>query len=259
MVVSPYCLDPTKTFPTLPRAPIVEAVLHWQSAPSIEFVEETLREQLSDEFPDYDIAPQHNIEAALTGSSKRMEFKHSTDWEGFRLTKKENYQPALVCQFKKDGLVFSRLAPYQNWDEFMPQAVRFWEKFAEIGEPQEIARLSTRYISQIPISTVNEAGNFIEEIPDPLNALGVSTEGFFYQYTAKLGDLPYSINLVRAVQNSGSSGMSLIVDISVTTTDSIPADFARLPKRLQELRIIKNDIFFTLMKDAQGKFGEKNK
>jgi hypothetical protein len=50
--------------------------------------------------------------------------------------------------------------------------------------------------------------------------------------------------------------LSLIVDIDVRTTDSI-ADFATVPQRLRELRFIKNEVFFTLMKDAETKFGEK--
>ncbi len=79
---------------------------------------------------------------------------------------------------------------------------------------------------------------------------------FFYQDTLSLGDLPYIINLVRTVQTKqhGSSQLSLIVDIDVGTKSSI-ADFASLPQRLSDLRFIKNEVFFALMKDAEAKFG----
>lgn len=146
-----FQIDPSREFPTLPRAPIVEAVLHWQAAASVELDESSLRDKLAASFPQYEIAPQHNIEAAFSGSPKGVEFKQSANWGGFRLTRKEHDKPAFVCQFKQNGIVVSRLAPYKKWDEFAPEAVRFWQTFVEPAQPSEIARLSTRFISQIPL------------------------------------------------------------------------------------------------------------
>jgi len=252
-----FQIDPSKRFPTLPRAPIVEAVLQWQAAASVELNESTLRGKLAASFADYEITPQHNIETAFSGSPQGMELRHSATREGFRLTKKENDKPAFVCQFNRSGIVVSRLAPYKNWDEFAPEAVRFWETFAEVAQPSEIARLSTRFISQIPIGSVPEAGQYIDIAEKPLSAIGVATDRFFHQDTLKPGGLPYMINLVRAVQprQQASTPLSLIVDIDVRTSESI-ADFDALTQTLAELRFIKNTVFFTLMKDAEAKFGD---
>lgn len=252
-----FQIDPSKQFPTLPRAPIVEAVLHWQAAASVELDESSLRGKLAASFPQYEIAPQHNIETAFSGSPKGVEFKQSANWEGFRLTRTEGDKPAFVCQFKRSGIVVSRLAPYKNWDEFAPEAVRFWQTFVELAQPSEIARLSTRFISQIPLASIAEAGQYIDIAEKPLSAIGVATDGFFHQDTLKPGGLPYMINLVRAVQPSRqtSTPLSLIVDIDVRTAESI-ADFDTLPQTLSDLRFIKNEVFFTLMKDAETKFGD---
>jgi len=255
-----FSIDHFKIFPTLPHAPIVEAVLHWQAATSTEPSMEELEMRLRESFSDYEIVPQHNLEMALTESSDGMEMRHSRAWEGFRLEKKEEEQPAFVCQFKRDGLIFSRLAPYRCWSEFEQEALRFWQKFVEIGKPPEIARLSTRYISQMPINSASKVEDFIGHVPEPLASIGILEESFHHQVTAKLADLPYTVALVRALQptrQSTPSGKSLIVDIGVSTTDSI-TDFDTLPQRLLDLRFIKNELFFTLMKNAEDNFGDDN-
>jgi hypothetical protein len=102
-----------------------------------------------------------------------------------------------------------------------------------------------------------EAGEYIDIAEKPLSAIGVATDGFFHQDTLKPGALPYMINLVRAVQprHQASTPLSLIVDIDVRTTGSI-ADFGSLPQTLTDLRFIKNEVFFALMKGAETKFGD---
>ena len=157
-----FQIDPDQKYPTLPGAPIVEAVLYWQAAATVELDESSLQSKLAPSFPEYEIATQHNIETAFSGSPKGMEFKQSANWEGFRLTRMENDEPAFVCQLKRSGVVVSRLAPYKNWDEFAPEALRFWRMFAEIAQPSEVSRLSTRVISRIPIDSISEAAEYID-------------------------------------------------------------------------------------------------
>ncbi len=260
-----FQIDYSKKFSYLARAPIVEAVLHWQATMPKEMGREELESQLRKSFSDYEISPQHNLEMAFMKSSDGVEMKQSSDWEGFRLVKNENGQLAFVCQsfvcqFKRDGPIFSRLAPYQGWAKFEQEAMRFWQKFVEIGKPPEIARLSTRYISQMPINSASKVEDLIDHVPEPLASIGILAEDFHHQDTAKLAGLPYTVTLVRAVQStqqSAPSGKSLIVDIGVSTTESI-TDFDTLPQRLLDLRFIKNELFFTIMKNAEDNFGDNN-
>ncbi len=251
-----FQIDHSKQFPAL-RAPIVEAVLHWQAPASSNLDESSLQTKLKNSFPEWDIVPQHNIEAAFTGSDQGMEFKQATTREGFRLTKKENGKAAFVCQFKRSGIVVSRLAPYKSWDDFAPQANQFWQTFVEIAKPREIVRLSTRFISLIPIASIEVARDYIDIAKEPLLDIGAATENFFHRDTLRVGGLPYVINLVRAVQprEQPQLPLSLIVDIDVGTTENI-ANFDVIPQILLELRYIKNEVFFALMKDAATNFGD---
>lgn len=243
-----------KKFPNLPNAPIVEAVVHWQAPATVALAEATLESQLQKCFTDYQTKLQYNEEVGLRGNADGFELKQSRNWQGARLSAPSENQPNFVCQFLKNGIVFSRLAPYIGWDNFSSEAQKFWAKYVEFTKPTNVSQLSVRYISQIPIQKLDQVGEFIEDVCDPLGGLSLSAGHFFHQDTILLDNHPYKINLVRAVQPATGSSNTLIVDISVSTT-TILEDLDQVDDKLNELRFIKNEVFFTLMKEAETKFG----
>ena len=242
-----------RQFPNLPNAPIVEAVVHWQAPATVALVEGSLDAQLQG-FSDYQTKLQYNDEVGLRGNADGFEVKQSRNWQGARLSSPDETKPQFVCQFLKSGVVFSRLAPYIGWDNFSGEANRFWSKYVELAKPANVSQLSVRYISQIPVRSTDQAEEFIEQVCAPLGGLELSAEHFFHQDTIQLSNHPYKINLIRAIQPATASSNTLIVDISVSTT-SILEDLKQVDDKLNELRFIKNDVFFTIMKDAKTKFG----
>lgn len=250
-------IDHDRQFPTLPSAPIVEAVLYFKATTSAELSQDNLRTELSETFPNYEIANQHNLEAAFRDSTEGVEFHHRSNWEGLKLTASGEESPNFVCQFKRDGVIFSQLAPYRDWQVFQSEALKFWKKFVDIGNPVELAQIDVRFISQIPMENAAQAKEFIESPDEPLSSIGVFTDRYFHQNGAQLSNAPYSINLVRAVQpnidSKSTNSAMLLVDIAVTTSGgSIELD--QLESKLRDLRFIKNEVFFTVMKDAVKKF-----
>ena len=251
-----FQIDTAKEFPFLPNAPIVEAVIHWQSAASVDFDPANLESDLAARFSEYQLHTQQNFSAAVSDAQQGMSIQHS--WDGFRLTKTESEEPVFVCQFKPSGLVFSRLAPYLGWTNFLEEGIRFWTTFTEIAKPAEIARLSTRFISQIPVKNPADVAEYTEIGEQSWNPDGSSTSGFFIQEHVTLDEHPYIITITRALQPVApgiQAGLNLIVDIGVSTTDAV-APFDSVDRRLKELRYIKNEVFFGLMKDAAIKFGK---
>ena len=246
-------IDLEREFPNLPNAPIVEAIVHWQAPATVALVEGAIEAQLQ-EFADYRTRLQYNEEVGLTGSADGFEVKQSRNWQGARLSKPEETKPEFVCQFLKNGIVFSRLAPYVGWGNFASEANKFWSKYIEIAKPANVSQLSVRYISQIPVRTLDQVGEFIDQVCAPLGDLGLSAGHFFHQDTIQLNNHPYRINLIRAVQPATGSSNTLIVDISVSTTTDLE-DLGQVDDKLNELRFIKNEVFFTLMKEAETKFG----
>ena len=246
-------IDHSEEFPNLANAPIVEAVLHWQAMACKEYREAELLTEMQSAFPDYTSTSQHNFEAGLTGSPQGIEFKQRSAWQGVRLTRHDGEQPRFVCQFLRQGIVFSRLAPYSKWEEFEPEARKFWNKHCELGEPSEVARLSVRFISQIAIASIDEIEDYIDTVCAPVARLGLSAKQYFHQDTIELTNQPYVINIVRAVQPNAEQASNLIVDITVSTSASF--ELAEVDDKLKDLRFLKNKVFFTLMKDAAQTFG----
>ncbi len=246
-----------QSFPTLSRAPIVEAVIQWEAAASVAVSDDELRRLLSDAFPGYQITPQQNFEAAIEGSADGVEIRQRSSREGYRLCSPPQADPLFVCQFKRDRLVFSRLHPYEGWDSFIAEGQKFWDKFAEVHRPKTIARVSVRYISQVAVPDMNSVADLLQVETRPLERLGVSSEGLFHQDTVKPGNLPYIIHVRRVVQadpKSETGGKSVILDIDVSTTDG-PLDALSLEQRLLDLRYLKNKLFFDLINDPERHFG----
>lgn len=176
--------------------------------------------------------------------------------QGLRLEKREREKLHVVGQIQPDGVTFSQLAPYPRWEHFADEGLKFWNMYADIFEPSGIERVSVRFISQIPLSSMAEVTQFLQIDTEPLKELGVSSDSFFHQDTVKPGNLPYIIHVRRAVQPVQTSEIgekTLIVDIDVWTTDGA-IDQGQLPKKLVELRYLKNAVFFGLIKNPETHF-----
>lgn len=253
MNTSIFQIDSTEAFPTLDNAPIVEAVVQFNAPPSTPFQQIDLKGLLAKQFPGYKIRDQMHYEAGILAASNGVaEMQHKSQWDGYRL---ESEDGKYICQWKRDCLVFSRLRPYETWANLRQAALAFWAAYREVGKPDLMEGIGVRFISQIPLREGERASEYVQQIPPPLKGLGLRADSFFHQDTIPLQGYPYEVRLIRAMQpaaeKSGSKRV-LIVDIDVSTTMAVTFD--QLDKSLDEMRYIKNKMFFTYMKDADQRF-----
>lgn len=255
---SRFTIDFNETFPNLERAPSIEAVIHWQAHASRPLNQETLREELLQRFPDYPMCqPQRGIEieASETPDGTSQVF-HRTHWDGFRLKDEHNRH---VAQFTRMGVVFSRLEPYEKWESFQAEAIRFWNIFLELAAPTAIQRLGVRYINRIPLSNNEQPSDYLKIVPPPLSELNFFAESFFYEDTYQVPGYPYRINWVRTLQPqqpSLSDVQALILDIDVSTTAFFDLERETLVQKLAEMRWLKNKVFFScITQTALEQFG----
>lgn len=246
---------PNEEYPNLPHAPIVEAVIHWSAHPGKQLEPNDLQEELSKTFPEYPICqPQQEIEFSSTGEPSGLSVV--VQQNGFRL---EGEGKPFVVQFTSSGVVFSRLAPYDNWESFETEGMRFWDLFVKLGEPSLIDRLGVRFINQIQIGEGEKASDFLLGGPSPVDGMELSAGSFYYQDTFRVPDLPYHVKWARTIQPRQPSQLNektLIVDIDVCS-DNLPSMERRfLKERLAKMRQIKNEVFFNCMTDhALKQFG----
>ena len=73
-----------------------------------------------------------------------------------------------VIQVKMDGFTFSRLKPYESWENFYGEAYKLWEYYRETAFPKEVIRVALRYINRILIPTEDriELKKYITTVPE---------------------------------------------------------------------------------------------
>lgn len=247
-----FQIDLTEQFPTLQHAPIVEAVLQLNAPPRTVIEPAALRRILEENCDSYTVSDQVQFEAGLNGSPGSMEVRQKTQWDGLRLTSKDGKH---ICQWKRNCLIFSRLQPYVSWPQFMEVALPFWRLYERTGEPQLIEGIGVRFISQIPLRDGERPSKFVQKVPLPLRGLGLRSESFFHQDTIPVRGYPFEVRLMRAMQPAAEASgckLQLIIDIDVSTTVAVSLD--ELDATLEQMRHIKNKVFFGYMKDAGQRF-----
>jgi uncharacterized protein (TIGR04255 family) len=251
-----FNINLNEKFPKLKTGPSIEAVIYWQAHTSKPLEPLTLKDELTQRLPDYPICHaqhQQGIEIAATGSPDgTSEVLYHTQWNGFRL---QNEQTRHVAQFTPTGVVFSQLEPkpYEIWENFKTEALRFWNIFLELAEPTLIQRLGVRYINRILLNNSEQPSLYLKNAPPTLPGLNFPTESFFHQDTYQAPDYPYSITWVRMIQPNGvdlAGGRALIIDIDVFTTEMLQLDRETINKRLIEMRWLQNKVFFSCITEA---------
>lgn len=244
--MSKLAFDINESFGHLPRAPIVEAVIDIRSRAAVALEETTLRTQLEPKLGGYQFLDSiQNIQHQVNfqnGSPVNQEIQ--LGWKGIRFQSDDKKQ---IVQFDRDGFLFSRLEPYENWEQLHREGLRLWSIYAELTRPIEIVRIGLRYINRIQLPP-NELRfeEYFEAAPTPPRRLEVPFHGFLHQDTLAVPDHPYAINVIRTIQPrvSSTQNVSLIFDIDVYTIRGFEPDEQVFKQRLPEMRWLKNKVFF---------------
>lgn len=254
-------LDMKDRFPHLAAAPIVEAAIQWVARASKPFTPKELQGQLAERLAGYpECRPQHQLElqAQLSADGSATQVSRDT-WRGFRLTSADKVQ---IVQFTRDGVVFSRLTPYQDWNTFVSEARRVWEVFLNLAAPSEVQRLGVRFINRIKSDKLVGIGRLLSAPPKGLEQHGLPMSGFLYRNTYEAPGLPFSVNVVQTAQPPAPpevEGFGLILDIDVFTRQAFPVDDDILNEYLPKMRWLKNKVFFSVMsKPAINSFRKKS-
>ena len=237
-------------FQHLPRAPIVEAVIDIRARPSAVLEEALLKPQLEVRLDGYEfldsqqkIQIQHEV--SLKGEPLPGPIIRDMGWKGLRFQSTDKKH---IAQFNRDGFVFSRLEPYQSWEQLYEEGMRLWYLYAELAQPAEIHRIGLRYINRIQLPPDELCfEDYLEPAPASPKGLDLPFQNYIHQDTLAVPDYPYAINVIRTIQPPGAEGvqgLGLILDIDVFTTQGFELDKALLEQRLLEMRWLKNRVFF---------------
>ena len=238
-------INTAEVFPNLTSAPIVEAVIDIRAKSSITLDETIARDYLAPRLTGYTFldSQQEFSHQVMFGVNAPPQQTTIQAWKGVRY---QTTDKKFIAQFNKDGFVCSRLAPYQNWETFSGESFSLWQTFHEMAQPEDINRLGLRFINRIELPVGD--GNFEKYIcPAPQSPRGIELpfHGFLYQETLAVPGYPYAINLIRTIQPpQANGGFSVIIDIDVFTEDGVSLNEKNIEGTLEEMRWLKNKIFF---------------
>jgi uncharacterized protein (TIGR04255 family) len=232
-------------FPHLARAPIVEALIHWQALAQRWPAMQDLKEELVRRFPDYTtVRPQHELRHHVALAPEGPGSGSSVTWQGFRLISREE---RYVLQFLRGGVVFSRLAPYEDWARFETAAWPCWEAFVELCAPAGVQRIGVRFINRMVLRKRRKPSHYLANMPKPPKGSGLRTESFLYQERYRVPETPYNVNVVRTRQPSSGAhdeDDAVILDIDVSTEQPVGLETEPMRAQLAEMRQLKNQVFF---------------
>jgi uncharacterized protein (TIGR04255 family) len=243
-------IDIEEEFEHLPRAPIAEAVIDIRARGAAILEEGALKPLLEAKLAGYqfldslrEIEIQHEV--LSVGETPPSSVIRDLGWKGLRF---QSVDKRHIVQFNRNGFVFSRLDPYDTWQQLHDQGMRLWKDYVEVAQPIEIHRIGLRYINRIQLP-LNELRfeDYLEPAPVPPRALDLPFHGFMHQDTLAVPGYPYAMNIIRTIQppvGQNGVGFGLILDIDVFTNQGFELDKTTLERRLLEMRWLKNKVFF---------------
>ena len=140
-----------ETFEHLPHAPIVEAVIDIRARATEKLEESSLRSHLEAKLKGYgflDSLRGFHGEVKIEGGKPPTQKVSELGWMGIRFRSADGKH---IAQFKRDGFVFSRLEPYDTWEQLFGESQRLWNIHKELAGPAEIQRIGLRFINRIKL------------------------------------------------------------------------------------------------------------
>jgi uncharacterized protein (TIGR04255 family) len=239
----------SETFPNLPHAPIIEAVIDFRVNATAKWELAPLRAMLEEMLPDYPTVGiqntwQTDIKIPFPGQPIQSEQRDIAVGLQF----KSEHQ---IATFHPEGFTFSRLKPYQNWEKLQDEAFRLWRIHQRIANPSTVQRIGLRYINRFEIPPDERIEDYLDPFPAPPHGLALPHAGFLHVDTLTTPGYPYTVNVTHTTQQSQQSGvlgLALILDIDVFTSRLVGAgDTEGLLALLAQMRWLKNKAFFGSM------------
>lgn len=185
-------IEIAEQFELLPRAPIVEAVIQVHARPEVSWEEKEISACLKPKLLEFEKsfsrnAVQHKV--TLGAAQQPQASEQNLGWHGLLCQSKDQ-----SVQFNRDGFVFSRLQPYQGWNQFFGDAMRLWKIYLETARPKEMQRIGLRFINKIQLPPKEvDFEKYIQPYPEPPFNLELPFLSFFHHDTLAVPGYAYAL------------------------------------------------------------------
>lgn len=224
------------------KAPIEEALITINVAPSTDLELDALRNFATDELVYDKVTPRIHLDGRV-GLVGEALASHSVEHQvrGFSFVSEVRRE---VVQVLSDAFTFSLLRPYTCWENFSSGAMRCWQRYRSIAEPGPVTRISLRYINRLSLPSGKiELTDWTRLHPTVPDVLG-HTRGFLVRSGFAHPD-DAGLQAIASFGTISPEGdeTALLFDINTWFDDQRTRDLEP-SAMLHDLREFKNDIFF---------------
>ena len=240
------------SFPTLPRPPIVEAVVDFDCdlPPGFDLkaLGESAREKFADLYPS--MLPRLMQELRLQiGTDGPSDPLTSHGLEAFVFSQSDRKQ---LVQVRRSGFSFNRLSPYTGLDVYLAEVQRVWRLYCEIARPIRVRTLRLRYINRIDVPLTGgqvDLDKYLTLQNMLVDDQHMTLTGFLSQYSAVERETGHQVSVILTAQNPEGDKLPIIFDNAAAANVELdPADWQGLSQTLTALRDLKNRVFFGTVK-----------
>jgi uncharacterized protein (TIGR04255 family) len=166
---------------------------------------------------------------------------------GFRI---EDEPATSIVQFRRDGITFSHVGPYDEWAKFKGRALEPATAFLACAGIEKITRIALRYINVIrfPLSRV-KLEEYLPAAPIVPQGLPQTIGGFFSRLLLPIPDDGLMAVITQALEEPPQPTPSVILDIDVFREVALEPSDTSWQQMFEKIREWKNRIFFEFVNE----------
>ena len=162
-----------------------------------------------------------------------------------------------VVQFRADGFTFSKLEPYTTWGEVFGEAFRLWQIYVNLASPKQLSRVAVRYLNRMRVTGNRNINDFLAAPP----VLPPPTPSVIKDFLTRVHVADEARNsaavIVQALEPQFDPNVvSLLLDIDAYHEGVLSPDEPDLPGIFQQLRELKNEIFYAAITEKAAEMYE---
>ena len=230
----------------LENAPITEAVVDFRVSLPGDFRVDRLREareRLARDYPQAEERKGVETHLEFAGGQPKETRTRDLGFQGIWLKTEDQ---KTVAQFRVDGFTFNRLKPYTRWEQIFPEALRLWNVYVELAQPQSVTRVALRYINHMNLPSPRaELDDYIVTSPRLPPSVPQILSSFVTRVVLEYPERRMTAHVIQVLEvGVQTPAPSLLFDIDVYRTGDFEVGATTMEEILGHLRAYKNDIFF---------------